>query len=323
MVKCYKVKTPGDIKSLKLTNQKLDDLKENEVRIKNHYVAVNHMDIHHRDGTYPLENYNRVIGIAGGGEIIANTEKTADLKLGTKVVYATNFLGSYSEEINIDANHIVTIDENIGLEKASAVILPGLTSHYLVTRCYIPKKTDNIIINGATGNVGHILCQLLSAYNINVIALTSNKSKADLAKNLGCKYSFTYDTPNLKQEIIKITNNYGANCVYDTIGATAYQQNIDLLGFFGIIVNYGDCSGLINNMLPLKLLGKSLFFSKPFLSIYKYHKIDLIMSAKNIFDIIKEGKLSPKYEIIDFANIPNAHEKIKNRGSIGSIIAKL
>jgi NADPH2:quinone reductase len=323
MVKCFKLKNIGDPTSLNLKNEKLDNLKENEIRIKNHYISINHMDIHYRNGTYPLANYDKIIGISGGGEVIANTPNTANIKIGTKVVYATNFMGSYSEEININANNVIAIDEKISLEVASAVFLPALTSHYLISRCYIPKKTDYIIVNGATGNIAHILCQWLSSIKINVIGLVGNKIKADIAKNYGCKYVSTYDNPNLRSEIMQLTKNYGANAIYDTIGKNAYQQNIDLLGFYGMLINYGDCSGLINEMYPLKLMGKSLFVTKPFLSIYKYHKIDLVMSAKNIFDAIKNGNIKPKYEIIDFDNIPNAHRKIEARESIGTIIARL
>ena len=322
MSKAFILKKTGDINSLKLTKHKVNDPNPYQIQVKNSYVAVTHMDIHHRNGTYKLNNTPTIIGVSGSGTIVKLGSKVKDFTIGEKIVYGTNFIGSYSEIININQNLAISLGDTAE-DVAAASFVPGLTSHYLIYRTYKIKKEDIAIVNGATGSVGHILCQWLSYLGVNVIGVVGSDEKINAAKSFGCKNVVNYNDEKYFEKIAQATNKVGANILYDCYGKKNFEQNIESLTFLGLLVNYGDVSGLIDNFDVTKLWNKSLFYTKPNLFLYKGNRMELILSAEILFEKIKEKTIIPKYKIVDFKDIPNAHLEIESGKLQGTVIAKL
>jgi len=323
MVKSYQISKPGDIKTLKLKKNKLADPGPGEVRVKNHFVGVNHMDVHFRNGTYALGKYPFTPGISGAGEIVKVGDRVKDFKVGEKVAYGTNFLGSYSEEINIRANYIVGVDSAVTLEQAAACIVPGLTSHYLIYNTYQVKKGNYVLVTGATGSVGHILCQWLTSLGADVTGVVGNDAKATQAKNFGCKHVLNYKNKDFLDRAMEITRKSGYNVSYDAIGNAIFDQHMDVLSILGLLVNYGDTSGIIDKFDPMKLMPKGLFYTKPNLTLYKANRMELVLSAQVVFDNIKNKVIRPIYETVDFGKIAEAHAKIESAKTVGSVVARL
>lgn len=323
MVLAYQIKEPVDSKKLCLKKISLDEPKADEVRIKNHYVAVNHFDVHHRNGQYKLSQFPATLGISGSGEItkIGNTVK--NYKKGDLVSYATNFIGSYAEEINIKAQILFSPDKNIPLAAQTAINAPSLLAHALITNVYSVKKNNNVFITGATGGVGNILTQILTSIGVKVYGIVGQDAKISQAKAFGCKHVFNYNNKDFYEEVANATNNQGASVIYDAIGESFYPKAIKILQRTGILVNYGDSSGVIKDMRAMELWQKSLFFVKPHLSIIRGFNLDRIISNDYLFTAITKKNITPHFEIIDFKNIANAHQRIENREVIGNIVAKL
>ena len=319
----YVAKRKGDYKSLKLVKEELREIRENEVRIKQHYIGINHMDVHHRDGTYPQEKYPTPLGISGAGEIIKIGSKVKDFKVGEKVLYGTHFLGSYAEEVNIDANYVVS-DNELRLDVALSSLVPGLLAHSLIYRAYKLRDKDIALVHGATGNVGHILCQWLRHLNVHVIGTVGHKKKFAMAKGFGCTDVLDHTSEHYAKSVMSLTDAKGVNVVYDCFGDKYFQKNCQTLTYFGILVNYGDITGVISKEFnPALLWSRALFFTKPNLSVYKGNRMELVLSAAEVFSKVKNNDIKPQFTTFDFKNIHKAHKAIEDRQVVGNIIVKL
>ncbi|MBT4878395.1 MAG: zinc-binding dehydrogenase [Alphaproteobacteria bacterium] len=322
MVLAYQVTEPVEAKKFKIKKITLPDLKPNEVRVKNHFAAVNHFDVHHRNGQYPLTNYPQTLGVSGSGEIIKLGSAVRNYKVGDKVIYATNFIGSYAEEVNINANILFSPDKNTSLETLTAISLPCIFAHALLTNVYSVKKNNNVFVTGATGGVGNILVQMLNSLGVNVYGVVGSDEKIAQAKGFGCKYALNYKKESFLKEVLQVTGNKGAHVIYDAYGEKFYKNAIKILQPTGILVNYGDSTGVIQNMNALELWKKSLFFVKPHASVIRSYKLDRIVSNDYIYNALKDRKIIPKVEVINFKDIPKAHTRIENGEVIGNIVAR-
>ena len=312
----------GKVKNLKLVEASLPEVKEGEVRVKNKYIAINHSDVLYRNGTYPLEKYPSKIGLSGGGIVMEIGSGVESFNIGDQVVYASGFLGSYAEYINIDANFLVKI-RDIPLNVAVAGYLTGLTAHYLLQRAYKAKKGDIILIHGITGAVGHILYQWAKSLELNVISTVGSKHKLNEAHNMGYKKVILNNDKDFIAKIMKLTDSKGVNAVYDCYGQKFLEKNCKILTYLGILVNYGDVTGMINKINPVLLWQKSLFFTKTNISVYKANRLELLLSSAELFQKIKDKTIVPKFKTIKFADIPKGHKEIEKRKVIGTIIAEI
>ena len=323
MTRSYSIKKTGGAEVLKLSKNKLPELQPNEVTVKNQYVAISHMDIHHRNGTYTISELPQTIGISGSGTITKVGSPTSEFKVGEKVIYGTNFIGSYSEEVNINQHHLVTVPDDLPQDLATAAYLPGLTAHYLIYRTFKMTKDSIIVVNGAAGSVGHILCQWLSNIGIDVIGVVGSDSHISAAKNYGCKYVINHKSEDYVKRVMEISKNKGANVIYDCYGHDFFKKNTDALGFLGLLVNYGDVTGKIKNFDVVNIWNKSLFYTKPSLSLYKINRMELVLSAAELFNNIKDKNIRPVFQTVPFSDMARAHQMIENREITGSLIAKL
>ena len=322
MSKAFILKKTGDVKALKLIENKTPDPKEYEVQIKNSYITISHMDIHHRNGQYSLAKLPHIIGIGGAGRIVKLGSKVKGFEIDEKVVYGTNFIGSYSEKININQNLLIGLGD-IPEDIAAASFIPGLTSHYLIYRTYKIKKGDIALVNGATGSVGHILCQWLTSIGADVIGIVGSDEKINSAKALGCKQVINYQADDYIKRVAEATNNRGANVIYDCYGKELFEKNIESLTLLGLLINYGDVTGIIDDFDVTKLWNKSLFYTKPNLFLYKGNRMELVLSAETLFKQIRDKVIRPDFKVVKFTDIPKAHQVIESRKMKGTIIAKV
>jgi NADPH2:quinone reductase len=322
MVRSFTLKKPGNYKSLKLTETDLPEPSGQEVRIRNHYIAVNHTDVLHRNGTYKMENFPAIIGVSGAGEVIKCGPDVKNIKVGSLVIYGTNFLGSYSEEINIHEDLVVT-NNDLPLDQALSVFFPGMAAHYLISKTYRVKQDDTILIHTATGSVGHILTQWLKHLNVKIIGSVGSNDKINSAKNFGCNHVVNYNSRHFTKDVLELTKHLGVNAVYDSLGEDLFKKNCEILTYFGILINYGDVTGFIKHFNPEFLWYKSLYFTKTNISLYKAHKLEYKLSATEIFNKVKEGAIKPQFRTMNFSEIPRAHKLIEKKQVIGNIIVKL
>mgnify|MGYP003328710585 CR=1 FL=1 len=323
MTKAFLLKNTGKSDALQLVDFKLPDPTDNQVQIQNSYIAISHMDVHHRNGTYTVSELPKIIGISGCGTITKIGPNVTEFKPGEKVIYGTNFIGSYSQTININQNCLIGMPNGVPEDMAVASYVPGLTAHYLIYRAYRIKQNNIALVNGACGSVGHILCQWLSSLGVNVIGVVGNDSKVTAAKSYGCKFVINHETEDLSKRVLELTKNQGVNVVYDCYGKNAFEKNTETLTCLGLLVNYGDTTGLIDNFDVTKLWGKCLFYTKPNLSVYKGNRMELVLSVDSLYQNIKDKNIRPVFTTVNFNEIPKAHDLLESREKIGTIIARV
>ncbi len=322
MVKAFFLKNTGG--KLKLTNYGIKDPAPNEVRVRNKYCLVSHMDTHFQSGLYGLEKYPAILGTSGAGEVVRVGNQVKNFSIGDKVVYGTGFLGSYSEEVNIKESLLISAPNNLPLELVAASFVPNLMAHCLIFRTYRVSKVNQILVSGATGAIGHILVQWLRSLKIrNVIGVVGSDKNLANAKKYGCNYAVNYNDKDLLEKVSKWTKRQGANVVYDCYGRNMFKKHFFMLSYLGLLVNYGDVTGLIENLNPITFATKSLFYTKPRLSLYKNNRAELILTAEEGFKKLRERIVVPSYNVVDFKDIEKIHKSISTNRTQGIILAKI
>lgn len=291
----------------------------NEVRIRQYAIGLNYIDVYHRTGLYPLPSLPAIIGMEGAGEVIAIGSEVSDIHVGERVAYA-GVLGGYAEERNIAADRVVILPAAISYDTAAAMMLQGMTVRYLLRECF-PTNTDTVMLfHAAAGGVGLIACQWAKAIGATLIGTAGSDEKMEIARAHGATHMINYRTESFVDRVKVLTGDTGCDVVFDSIGKDTFEQSLACLKPRGLMVSYGNASGPVPP-LDLSLLQGSLFVTRPSLMAYTAQREDLLLNAKELFDMVEAGRLKIKvnqrYELKDAAL---AHRDLEARKTTGSTI---
>ena len=301
-------------------------IKNDEVRIKQTSIGLNYIDTYHRSGIYPLDLKLPICpGIEGAGEVIGIGGKVKNFKKGDRVCYASPPLGSYCEIRDFPAEKLIKIPNKITNDVAASLFLKGLTVEYLFERLYKVKKNQYILFHAAAGGVGLIACQWARSIGSKIIGTVSSDEKGKLAKKNGCSYIINYKKDNVVKKINDLTNNKGVEVVYDGVGKDTFQTSLDCLSYRGLLVSFGQSSGMIPDVNLHKTFNpKSLYYTRPTLMHYNLTRKELENSSKKLFNKIIKGDLKANInKIYDLKNASVAHSDLQSRKTKGSIIFKV
>ena len=316
----------GDPKVLKFIDYNIDDeIADENVRIEQSAIGLNYIDIYHRTGIYPLPTDLPVCpGLEAAGKIIGLGSNIKDFKIGDKVCYASVPLGAYCEIRDFPASKIIKIPEEISEISAASILLKGMTVEYLFERLYKIKKNETILFHAAAGGVGLLACQWAKSIGCNIIGTVSNNEKAEIAKANGCTHIINYKTENVIDRVKEITQGKGVSVVYDGVGKDTFEISIESLSYRGLLVSFGQSSGMIPEVNLHKTFNpKSLFYTRPTLMHYNLTRNELENSSNLLFKkMIKKEIKEHIYKIIELENASEAHELIQSRKSLGSIVLK-
>jgi NADPH2:quinone reductase len=313
----------GDVSCLKI--KKVDDpkAKKNEVVIRQTAIGVNFFDIAHRSGQYKLKEMPAIIGSEAAGVVESVGSEVVDFKVGDRVAYATTPIGAYVEKRAVDQKFLIPIPDYITDEQAAACLKKGLLAHALLHRVYISVRAKRILVLSAAGGVGHILCQWAKYLGLEVIGAVGSDEKISSALSFGCIHAFNYRKNNIVDEVAKITNSEGVGLVYESVGKDTIEKSIACLWPMGMCISFGESSGKCEKIDLDLLTANSLYLSRPTMALYKANRIELVISANEVFEAIKQGIIKPKIEVFDFSEVKKAHQKIESRNSVGSLILKV
>jgi NADPH2:quinone reductase len=318
LTKAFLVHEIGDHTSLKLETVETPNLRKRDVLIRNAAIGLNFFDIEYRRGSLKSPKMPFIPGMEGIGEIVETGENVPELKVGQRVAYGTALSGAYAEYSVIDADLIFPVPKEISNEQVVSILTKGMTAHYLMRRTFYVKKDMWVLIHAAAGGVGHIMTALAKNYGAKVIAICGNE-KAGFIQQFSPDYVINYE--NFDEQVLEITGGRGVNVVYDSVGETTMLNSIKSIANFGLMVSFGQSSGIIKNF-PLRMLAqKSLFLACPRIRTYKRDRKELVMSALEVFGLAHSGVIpsSPQH-IYGFEDIPTAHVKIEKRETCGSQI---
>src|SRR5437899_3163384 len=101
-----------------------------------------------------------------------------------RVPYAS-LLGAYAEYAVVPADRVVVLPDGVSTKQGAAVMLQGMTAHYLATSTYALKPGDACLAHAAAGGVGLLLCQIAKLRGARVLGTVSTREKAALARGAG------------------------------------------------------------------------------------------------------------------------------------------
>jgi len=292
-----------------------------QVRIRQHAVGLNFVDVYQRSGLYQMPLPSGT-GSEGAGVVEAVGAGVTEFKAGDRVAYASPPLGAYSEVRLYPADRAVKIPDGISFETAAAMMLKGMTAQYLIKRTFKVQPGMTVLWHAAAGGVGLIASQWLKSLGATVIGTVGSDAKAALAKAHGCEHTIVYTRENFVERVKAITGGKGVPVVYDSVGKLTFMGSLDCLQPMGMLVSFGNASGPVDAFSPGILQQKgSLYLTRPTLANYAAKREDLVACANDLFDVVKSGKvkieIAQRYALKDAAQ---AHRDLEARKTTGSTV---
>jgi NADPH2:quinone reductase len=293
--------------------------KEGEVRIRLEAIGVNYIDIYHRTGLYPLE-LPFTPGVEGAGEVDEVGPDVKDFSVGDRVAF-TMHPGAYAEYAIVPAKKIIPLPHGISYMQAAAILLQGMTVHYLTHGTYYVKAQDKILIHAAAGGVGRLLVQVCKHFGAYVIATVSNEKKADIAMEAGANEVINYEKKDFLEEVKRITKNDGVSVVYDSVGKNTFERSLECLKPRGLLALFGQSSGPVPPFNVSLLARNSLFMTRPSLAHYTATREELLERASDVFQWVQTGVVKIRMDqTFPLAQAAEAHIRLESRASTGKIL---
>lgn len=321
-MKTIRVEAPGGPEVLKVADVNEPAAAQNQALVKVEAAGINFIEVYQRTGLYKVD-MPMTPGSEGAGTIVALGSDTSEFKVGDKVAWQGG-TASYAEFAAIPLDRLVKIPDGVSTEHAAAVMLQGMTAHYLATTTYQLKSGDTCLIHAAAGGVGLLFCQLASDIGVRVIGTTSTPEKAALAKEAGAWEIIDYAKQDFAAEVRRLTNGLGVQVVYDSVGKTTWEKSIDCLAPLGMAVFYGNSSGPVPPIDPMILARKgSLYMTRPILGHYTATRNDYLLRANAVLGAVASGKLKVRIEkSFPLAQAADAHALLESRKTAGKILLK-
>jgi NADPH2:quinone reductase len=323
MAKAICVHQPGGPESMLYEDIEVAAPGKGEVRIRQHAMGVNFIDVYYRTGLYKAPTTPYVIGHDAAGEVIDVGPGVTGFHRGDRVAYYHG-PGAYATERVVPADRVVKLPDFVTFEQAAALMLKGLTAHYLLHRTFKVERGHHILIHAAAGGVGLMACQWASALGAHVIGTVGTRDKADLAYANGCEHVILYNEEDFVQRVKHITQGHLCDAVYDGVGKATFPGSLDCLKPFGMFVSFGNASGPVPPFAMLELAKRgSLFATRPILNDYIAKRHDMVTAADTLFAAVLNGSLKvPVMRAYALRDAAKAHRDLEGRLTTGASILK-
>ena len=291
-----------------------------EVQVKLRYAGLNFIDVYQRQGVRQAGEPPAVLGKEGVGTVTALGEGVSGLSMGQRVAFGTALRGAYAESVNVPAHMLAPVPDGVSDEQAAAVMLQGMTAHYLAYSAFPLSAGDLAVVHAAAGGVGGLLVQLARRTGATVLATAGSPEKLELARDLGAQLSASYD------DFAALAREHGgANVVYDGVGSSTFAAGLSALRVRGLMCLYGAASGPVDPVDPQQLntLG-GLYLTRPSLVHYTQTETELRWRAGELFDLIRSGDLQVRVDkVFPLEEIQDAHRYIERRQTLGKVLIGL
>jgi NADPH2:quinone reductase len=284
-------------------------------------AGVNFIDIYHRSGKYPI-NLPYIPGVEGIGKIAElGSNSPADLKVGMRVGWVMAS-GGYAESAVIPAKTLIPIPEDLKDEDAVALLLQGITAHYLTRNTFEVKPGDTAVVHSAAGGVGLLLTRYIKSLGGRVIATASTEEKRAIAIAAGADLAIGYE--EFSKEVKEFTKGLGANVIYDGVGKDTFDQDLLALRRRGTLAVFGAASGQVAPIEIMKISAGSIFLTRPTLADYVVERSELLRRANEVFEAFRRGDIQVaiggRYPLADAAS---AHRNLEARQTTGKLILQV
>jgi NADPH2:quinone reductase len=319
-MKAIQVHETGGPEVLKLAELPIPQPGPGQVLIRVEAVGVNFIEIYFRKGTYKA-----ALPFTPGSEAAGTVEKLGPGVKGFDLgdlVASVGVLGSYAEYALVPAAQLVKVPGNLSPEQAAAVMLQGMTAHYLAYSTFPLKAGDTALVHAGAGGVGLLLTQMAKRLGARVITTVSTSEKAELSREAGAFDVILYSEQDFVTEVKRLTNGKGVDVVYDSVGKTTFEGSLDCLRPRGLLALFGGSSGPVPPFDLIQLSSKgSLFITRPTLWHYVATRAELEQRSGDVLDWAAKGELKLRTEhIYPLAEAAQAQTDMEARKTMGKIL---
>jgi len=316
-MKAVRVYQVGGPEVLRLEALSLPEPGPGEVLVRLCAIGVNYIDTYKRRGLYPMP-LPFTLGEEGAGVVERVGEGVVGVRPGDRVAFA-NVQGAYAEYQVVPAERLVPIPEGLEFKLAAAVLLQGMTVHYLLESTYPVAPGDQVLVHAGAGGVGQLLIPWAKRKGATVYATASTPEKRRLCLEVGADYALPYEG---FAQAVKALSGGGVDVVYDGVGKDTFEGSLDALRPRGMLVLFGQSSGPVPPLDPQVLNRKgSLFLTRPTLHHHTASRKELLWRAGEVFRAVREGWL----RVLIGAEFPlegarEAHEALEGRKTVGKVL---
>jgi NADPH2:quinone reductase len=283
-------------------------------------AGVNFIDTYQRSGLYPLD-FPFTPGLEGAGTVVAVGKGVSDISTGDRVGWA-NVLGTYAGKVSIPAESAIPIPDEVQSDMACAVLLQGITAHYLATDTFPLAEGTTCLIHAGAGGVGLLLTQIAKMKGARVITTTGSREKAALSRGAGADDVIVYTEADFKESVEGLVGTHALDVVYDGVGASTFDKGLGLLRPRGLMVTFGNASGPVPEVSPLTLTEKgSIFLTRPTMRHYIRTREELLGRTDALFGWIAAGSLDVRIgAAYPLEQAADAHRALEGRQTTGKVL---
>jgi NADPH2:quinone reductase len=283
-------------------------------------AGVNFIDIYQRTGVYKL-TLPLTLGLEGAGTVSAVGAGVGDVRVGDRVAW-TSVPGSYAELCAVPADRLIVLPDGVTTRQGAAMMLQGMTAHYLAHSTFKLEPGQTCLVHAGAGGVGLLLTQIAKLRGARAITTVSTDEKAALSREAGAAHVVLYTRQDFEAEVKQFTGGTGVVVVYDSVGKDTFAKSLNCLAARGMLVLFGQSSGVVPAVDPQVLSQKgSLFFTRPTLVHYIATRDELLKRAADLFGWIKSGALRFRTEFeFPLEDAAEAHKALAARKTTGKVL---
>jgi NADPH2:quinone reductase len=319
-MRAIRITSPGDPEVLKLETVPDPQPGPGQVVLKVEAAGINFIEVYQRTGVYKVA-LPATLGSEAAGTVVVVGEGVEEWKPGDRVA-TQSAQGAYAELAVAPADRVVRIPEGVTTRQAAAVMLQGMTAHYLATSTHPLSAGETCLVHAAAGGVGLLLCQIAKRRGARVIGTTSTPEKAALAREAGADEVILYGEQDFEAETRRLTGGKGAQVVYDSVGRTTFDQSMKSLAPRGTLVLFGGSSGPVPPFDPQLLNQRgSLYLTRPKLENYVATREELMARAGDVLGWVLDGSLKLRiFREYPLAEAAAAHRDLESRKTTGKLL---
>ncbi|MFP5478813.1 MAG: quinone oxidoreductase family protein [Alphaproteobacteria bacterium] len=324
MVRTVIIEAHGGPEVLELVDRPVGEPGPGELRIRHKACGLNFIDVYQRSGLYPM-TMPAALGMEAAGVVEAVGAGVTHVKPGDRVAYAAQPPGAYSEARVMPAAQVCPLPDGISFEEGAAMMLKGMTVHYLFRRTTPLKAGDTALFHAAAGGVGLLACQWARAEGITLIATAGSEEKCRLALEHGATHAINYRTEDFVARVRELTGGKGVDVVMDAVGKDTFEGSLDCLKPLGMLISFGNASGKVPPLDIGVLAAKgSLKVTRQTIFTHIADHATCQQMAHELFEMVLSGKVKIRIEQrFPLEQVADAHRALEARATTGQTILTL
>ncbi len=320
MERAIEVSEPGGPEVMELVQMAPGKPGPGEVLLRQSAIGVNFIDVYFRSGLYPWPQKTLIPGAEAAGVVEAVGPEVTGFAVGDQAAYVLPN-GAYRSARVVPADRLVKLPDGIAPEKIAGAMLKGLTAQYLITACHVVRPGDTVLVHAAAGGVGLLLGQWLTALGARAIGTAGSADKVALALAHGYSDVINYREEDFAAEVADLTDGKGCAAVYDSVGRDTWRGSLACLRTRGMLVNFGQSSGMIEGFQMADLANGSLSANRPVLFDYIAGRQELEARTGDLFARILDGTLALDVaRALPLDAAATAHFDLEARRTVGSTV---